>query len=177
MKRRLTRVFFMLGVLLFLFGVGGCNHSLGDLKEPDSLDENKIFPSILQDSHTEKKVFQADEFLQPPELSSNYFGFQVTVEDGCIYLGENLYDRISYVENFTLSFEKWLGNALKHADQGVVETLELLKTQDEYYLIETEGSTAFGKRLAVCEMDGKLYFMRLYENNEVMRIHAAEIWR
>ena len=126
---------------------------------------------LLEDSYQEKKELQVNPYIQDAVLSWMY-SFDVVIENGKFYLGEVLYEQISFVENCSLEFSEGL---LSNAQRKIMDTLNAIKNLPGYYLLEHDGSSVYGEKIAVCEIDGELYFLTFYENGEITRIHKANI--
>ena len=60
-------------------------------------------------------------------------------------------------------------------NQEKSNTLQKIKNCDSCYLIETDQKCKTGKLNSIYEIEGVYYFVRFYDNGEVMRIHCVSL--
>ena len=129
-----------------------------------------ISPDIALENETVE--FCADPFLQHMSLSWVY-SINVRIDNGKFYLNECLYDKVSYVENHVLDFNQLIP-ALT-VDKKISEELDKINSQTGCYILETESASGCGKTLLMYVIGDTYYFIRLFENGTVMRIHSGTI--
>ena len=137
-----------------------------------------VFQLLLEESHNEKITFRADTFLQDVSLSW-WYSFDVAVENGNIYLEDRLCDRVSYVEDYQVEYLPSMISELEYQDDEqsseVLSVLEEIQNQKGCYMLEINGWTTLGEKLAVYSIDNVLYFLRIDSIKYITRIHSAVI--
>ncbi len=195
LKKKFRKLSVAFGVLIFLLIFAGCKKTgVGisstteekhtdpvqttnavvpeTLPEESKIEMKNIFRLVSDGSYTGEKELRADPYLQRGYLSWAY-SLDIKIENGKISLCGITYDKISYVKGLSLSYDTSLLWGAREEEKK--ETLEKIKNQEGFYMLETSGNSSFGKRIAVYYIDGSYYFSSLYENNDVMRIHSAII--
>ena len=185
-------LFLVLGVVILLIVSVGCNHTNDNIS-----DDNKGVQSseVQQNSGTElsrlftraaKKVttendgvvsFSAKPYVQAPELSWVY-SFDIKIEGGKIYINGILYEESSSTPPAVLFSEGFLAH-VDYTDKvnntEIASTLTKIKNCESCYRLETKQDSPAGQKISVYEIDNCLYFIRFFDNGEVMRIHYAPI--
>lgn len=135
---------------------------------------NEGFQTILENSHSVKKQFHSDLFVQDVALSFAY-ALDVSVENGKIYLNDVEYQQISYVEDYSVQLASGL---LAHAEvigDTVLSVCRTLENQKGFYVLQNGENTKYGHRIALCVLDGICYILSVSESNEVIRIHCGNV--
>ena len=191
-KFNLRGLFLVLSVVILLIVSVGCNHTNDNIS-----DDNKGVQSseVQQNSGTElsrlftraaKKVttendgvvsFSAKPYVQAPELSWVY-SFDIKIEDGKIYINGILYEESSSTPPAVLFSKGFLAH-VDYTDKvnntEIASTLTKIKNCESCYRLETKQDSPAGQKISVYEIDNCLYFIRFFDNGEVMRIHYAPI--
>ena len=192
LRFNLRSLFLVLGVVILLIVSVGCNHTNDNIS-----DDNKGVQSseVQQNSGTElsrlftraaKKVttendgvvsFSAEPYINPG-ISWEY-SLDINIKNGNIYIYDTLYKESSSVPPVIVYSEGFLADAAFtdkiNQNQEMSNTLEKIKKCDSCFLIETDQDCKTGKMISVYEIEGVLYFVRFYDNGDVMRIHYAPI--
>ena len=154
-KKFTTRVFLVFGAILFLFVFVGCNQAdNGKKSNPDS-DELRVEP-----------------YMEHIAISSTN-SFNAKVIDDKIYLNDIPYEYVSCEKSPQLIFNQLV--PCSKDDSGTEEVLNQLKNLDTCYIIEAQSRSPYGDRLAIYEINGSYYFVRFFDNGEVMRIHKGTV--
>ena len=127
-----------------------------------------IFHALLEKSYTEKQEFEGEIYVEAL-FNSGYF-LDVTIENGQIYLREDLYE-CTYVENFAIEYPSSL---LMFANKSMMAVLDRMQNQTGYYVLQDESNVRYDDKIVVVELDNALYFLTIYtEIGEVIaRIHV-----
>ena len=116
--------------------------------------------------------FCADPFLQQIGLSWMY-SINVRIDNEKIYLNDILYDQISYVDNLDPDFSQLAPGP--YVNTNISEELDKIKSQKGCYLLETQGETKFGEKIAMYIIGDTYYFIRFFDNGDVMRVHSGTV--
>lgn len=191
-KFNLRGLFLVLSVVILLIVSVGCSHTEDNIPN----DTKDIQSSeVQQNSGTElvrlfiraaKKVttendgvvgFSAEPYINPG-ISWEY-SLDINIKNGNIYIYDTLYKESSSVPPAIVYSEGFLADAAFtdkiNQNQEMSNTLEKIKKCDSCFLIETDHDCKTGKMISVYEIEGVLYFVRFYDNGDVMRIHYAPI--
>jgi len=117
-------------------------------------------------------AFRAEPFLQSSALSWMY-SLDVRIEGELIYLNDILYDKITYVEGFTLDYGHLF--PAPAVDESITEAIDKINSQKGCYMLETDGNNKFGQKIAMYIIDDTYYFIRFYDNGTVMRMHCGTV--
>jgi hypothetical protein len=113
--------------------------------------------------------FRAEPFLQSNALSWVY-SLDVRIEGEVIYLNDVLYDKIIYVEGFTLDY----GPLFPVVYESITAEIDKINSQKGCYILETDGDSKAGKKIAMYIIDDTYYFVRFFDDGSVMRIHSGK---
>ena len=184
LKLNFAKLFLVFGVFILILMLLGCDY-IGGEKTTDSnrasaieeFDNNKNQIEMMfintGFSCDEKIEFRAEPYLQNVALSWSY-SLDVKVDNGLVYLNDILYEHITYTDNVDFSYsDAFLLSA--NGNQELLYTLEIIKNQKEYYVLKTESDSNFNQEIVLVRIDDTYYFLSLYENGEVMRIHSAYV--
>ncbi len=192
LKLNFHSLFLVFGVIILLTVCAGCGRA-GD-KTPDSKEntqsnEEQQTPDIVDSgssvaspasmmTENDKIVSLRAEPYITSVISWDY-SLDIKIEDGKIYINDTLYKKSSSVPPVILYSDALLHYA-NHADkinnnQKMVNTLTKIKNSTPCYLLETDQVCKTGQKLSVYEIDGTYYFVRFFDNGEVMRIHYATV--
>ena len=184
LKLNFAKLFLVFGVFILILMLLGCDY-IGGEKTTDSnrasaieeFDNNKNQIEMMfintGFSCDEKIEFRAEPYLQNVALSWSY-SLDVKVDNGLVYLNDILYEHITYTDNVDFSYsDAFLLSA--NGNQELLYTLEIIKNQKEYYVLKTESDSNFNEEIVLVRIDDTYYFLSLYENGEVMRIHSAYV--
>lgn len=116
--------------------------------------------------------FTAEPFIQPVGLSWVY-SMNVRIDNGKIYLDGYPYD-MTYTEDYTLNYSNSLLPG-PYADDITLDELYNLRSQKGCYVLEADGVSKYGERLIMYVIDDTYYFIRFFENGEIMRIHSGTV--
>ncbi len=181
LKFNFRSLFIILGAIILLFVSLGCNHIDGSTlnsKEDTHNKEEQQSPNMT--SQNDNTVsFRAEPYIQMPALSWEY-SLDVKVVDGKIYINDVLYEQVpSSVPPIVLLSDGLLNHAAflddTNGNQKISNTLKRIKDCESCYVLETDEDSKAGKRISVYELDNAYYFVRFFENGEIMRIHYAII--
>ena len=192
LKLNLRSLFLVLGVVILLIVSVGCSSSDGsslDNREntQGSVEQQEFGTEISElcasiqsnmttanDGHVN---FIAEPYIQAPALSWEY-SLDVKIEDGKIYINGVLYEESSSTPPGVLYSDGFLSHADytdKINNTEITSTLTKIKDCESCYLLETGQDSKAGQKISVYEIDNFLYFVRFFDNGEVMRIHYAPI--
>ncbi len=148
----------------------GCN-ILNNSANFDRVRLVKEFEAFM-DKNSEKSVLTAHPYLQAVALSWEY-SVQIEVKDGEIYLNEVLYDKVTHTDELEIKYGEEVTLQLTSKEPSVSETLEAIKQHKGCYVLETDSSSKFGKKVAVFLIDDEFYFVNFFDGGNVMRIHST----
>ena len=194
-KLNLHRLFLVLNVVILLIISVSCSRAndstLSDKENMQSDDEEKpnlgvetgeLWNEISTDMTTatekcETVSFRAEPYIQNPAMSWEY-SLDIKIEDGKIYINDILYEESSSVPPVVLYSDGFLAHA-DYIDEitnsKIANTLTKIQNCESCYLLETKQNSKIGQKISVYEIDNVLYFIRFFDNGEVMRIHYAPI--
>ena len=116
--------------------------------------------------------FCAEPFLQDVSLSWMYsLSVKIDLDNDGIYLNNILYDQISYVDNYVLDFGTLMPSDL--INEIVTEAIDKINSQKGCYLLETASESKYGQKIAMYVIGDTYYFIRFFENGQVMRVHSG----
>lgn len=174
-KTKLMRTIFMM--LLFSFALSafaGCESSQG----PDLSDKGKFIEQLKQDANVDSGIIQftADPFVQHAALSWMY-SIDVKIDNGNIYLNDTLYDGVEIISNPAITYDMEILWSADTAGDGekISEVLGKIKSSEDCYMLESKNGDDVSQKYTVYKIDGVYYFLSLFENGEVMRIHFSNI--
>ncbi len=116
-------------------------------------------------------AFSANEIIGHVSLSAQ-FSLDVSVRNGVVYVNNDAYDKITYIEDFTLEYEKALYSGVGNFNSSD-ETLEKIANHKGVYMLEATSEDAKEVKYVVCEIEKSFYFLSLSSNNELYRVHLA----
>ena len=123
-------------------------------------------------------MFCAEPYIQDSALSWEY-SLDIKIEGDKIYINDTLYKESSSVPPVVLYSDGFLAHAdyidKANNNQEIANILTKIKNCDSCYLLETNQVCKTGQKISVYEIDNVYYFIRFYDNGEVMRIHRAII--
>lgn len=192
LKLNLRSLFLVLGVVILLMVFAGCNssddNSLNNAESiQDSEEQQKLgvengglwtkFQAQTTTANNKSVTFRAEPFIQSPELSWEY-SLNVKIEDDKIYINDVPYEESSSVPPAILYSAGFLSHA-NYTDgingTEITSTLTKIKDCESCYLLVAEQDSKAGQIISVYEIDNVLYFVRFFDNGEVMRIHYSPI--
>ena len=95
---------------------------------------------------------------------------KIDIDNGGIYLNDVLYDQISYIEGVELDWGTPISGINKV--EMMREAISKINGQKGCYILETTGESKYGK-IAMYVIGDTYYFVRFYDNGQVMRVHAG----
>ncbi len=116
-------------------------------------------------------TFTATQIAGDIALSA-WFSPEIKIDSEHIYIGNALYDQVTYTEDFELIYSEGLLLYAEREDT-LMAVLEMLQDHKGCYILETEDNSKCGKRVLVYDVNDTLYFLSSYDNGEVMRIFTA----
>ncbi len=123
------------------------------------------------DPETGDKVtrFTAAPFIQG--AVSWVYALDISVNNGQIYLGKVLYDKVTYTKELAIRYTEDF--ALPgQVDASIMAALDAIQQHKGCYLLETDAVTRYGQRVAVYNIDDVYYFVSFDQNGAVLRIHS-----
>ena len=171
-------LFLVLGVVILLIVSVGCNHTNDnipdDTKDTQSSEVQPVTPVTTDDGVIS---FSAEPYINPG-ISWEY-SLDINIKNGNIYINDILYKESSSVPPVIVYNEGFLSDAAItdkiNQNQEMSNTLEKIKNSKTCHLLETQQYSPVGEKLCVYEIDDVFYFVRFYDNGNVMRIHYAPI--
>lgn len=192
LKTNLRSLFLVLGVVILLVVSVGCSSSDGSSidnmeNSQGSVEQQELGTKIgelcarIQTNMTTANdgniIFSAEPYIQAPALSWEY-SLNVKIEDGKIYINSVLYEESSSTPPAVIYSDGFLSHADytdKINNTEITSTLTKIKDCESCYLLETGQDSKAGQKISVYEIDNFLYFIRFFDDGEVMRIHYAPI--
>ena len=185
-------LFLVLGVVILLIvsvGCGSTGSNINNDKENIQNSEeqqklgteiNKLYMNVSTNVTTEKNrivILRAEPYIQDPSLSWQY-SFDIKFEDDKIYINDIFYEESSLVSPVVLYSDGFLAHA-NYIDETTgsttANTLTKIKNCQSCYLLQTTQDSKAGQKIYVFKIDNVLFFVRFFDNGEVMRIHSAPI--
>lgn len=192
LRLNLRSLFLVLGVVILLVVSVGCdtsdNNSLNNRENIQGTEEQQKLGTEISELCTRIQAnmttanngevnFSAEPYIQAPAMSWEY-SLDIKIEDGKIYINGVLYEESSSTPPVVLYSDGFLSHA-DYTDEiyntEIKNTLTKIKNCESCYLLETEQDSKAGQIISVYEIDNFLYFIRFFDNGEVMRIHYAPI--
>lgn len=174
LKLKFRVLFLLLGVIILLFAFVGCNYTNDD---PSNTTADTTTSNPEEEQPPKLVSLRADPYFQGA-LSWEY-SLDVKVEDEKIYINDTLYKESSSVPPIILYSEGFLAGAdfadKMNNDNEITNTLTKIQNGKPFCVLETDQDSSCGKLLSVYEINGAYYFIRFYDNGDVMRIHSATI--
>ena len=139
--------------------------------------KEKFIEQLKQDADVDSGTieFTADPFAQGISLSWMY-SIDVKIDNGNIYLNDDLYDNVEIISNPEITYNTELfGCTDTFDDEKVADVLGKIKNSESCYMLETKNSDGTSKEIAVYRIDGVYYFLSFLEDYEVLRIHFSNI--
>lgn len=185
-------LFLVLGVVILLIvsvGCGSTGSNINNDKENIQNSEeqqklgteiNKLYMNVSTNVTTEKNrivILRAEPYIQDPSLSWQY-SFDIKFEDDKIYINDIFYEESSLVSPVVLYSDGFLAHANyidETTDSTTANTLTEIKNCQSCYLLQTKQDSKAGQKIYVFKIDNVLFFVRFFDNGEVMRIHSAPI--
>lgn len=119
---------------------------------------------------------QVIEFCAEPILENGaiswMYSINVKIDNEKIYLNEILYDQVSYVEDVKLDWGTPMSGNNKN--EMMTEAIGKINSQTGCYILETTSESKYGK-IAMYVIGDTYYFVRFYDNGQVMRVHAGTV--
>ena len=121
---------------------------------------------------TQTIEFCAEPILENGAISWMY-SINVKIDNEKIYLNEILYNQVSYVENMKLDW----GTPMSGGGRGelMIDIIGKINGQKGCYILETTGESKFGQKIAMYVIGDTYYFIRFFDNGQVMRVHAGTV--
>lgn len=192
LRLNLRSLFLVLGVVILLVVSVGCgtsdNNSLNNKENTQGTEEQQNLGTEISELCTRIQAnmttanngevnFSAEPYIQAPAMSWEY-SLDIKIEDGKIYINGVLYEESSSTPPVVLYSDGFLSHA-DYTDEiyntEIKNTLIKIKNCESCYLLETDQDSKAGQIISVYEIDNFLYFIRFFDNGEVMRIHYAPI--
>lgn len=192
LRLNLRSLFLVLGVVILLVVSVGCgtsdNNSLNNKENTQGTEEQQNLGTEISELCTRIQAnmttanngevnFSAEPYIQAPAMSWEY-SLDIKIEDGKIYINGVLYEESSSTPPVVLYSDGFLSHADYTDDiynTEIKNTLIKIKNCESCYLLETDQDSKAGQIISVYEIDNFLYFIRFFDNGEVMRIHYAPI--
>lgn len=173
LKLKFRVLFLLLGVIILLFAFVGCNYT----NDPSDTTADTTTGNPEEEQTPTLVSLIAKSYFQVA-LSWEY-SLDVKVEDEKIYINDTLYKESSSVPPVILYSEGFLASAdfadKMNNDTEITNTLTKIQNGKPFCVLETDQDSSYGKLLSVYKIDGVYYFVRFYDNGEVMRIHRATV--
>lgn len=191
-KLNLRSLFLVLGVVILLIAPTGCNNSdsnginctesVQGSEEQQKLgvENDGLWTKIqaqMTTANNKPVTFCAEPYIQSPELSWEY-SLNIEIKNDKIYINDVLYEESSAAS----SAVSYSAGFLSHANYTdgingteITSTLTKIKNCESCYLLVAEQDSKAGQIISVYEIDNVLYFVRFFDNGEVMRIHYSPI--
>lgn len=119
---------------------------------------------------------QTIEFCAEPIFENGaiswMYSINVKIDNGKIYLNEILYDQVSYVEDMKLDWGTPLSG--NNRLEMMIEAIGKINSQKGCYILETTSVSKYGK-IAMYVIGDTYYFIRFYDNGQVMRVHSGTV--
>ena len=120
---------------------------------------------------------QTTEFCAEPILENGaiswMYSINVKIDNGTIYLNDILYDQISYVEDVKLDWGTPMSGS--NRKEMMTEAIGKINSQKGCYILETTGESKFGQKIAMYVIGDTYYFVRFFDNGQVMRVHSGTV--
>lgn len=185
MLKSYLRSLFLLPIMVaLLIASVGCGNSNGD-----SLVSNENVQNSKEHQQTDAEIgelyakfrandnefvtFRAETYIQSPEMSWEY-SLDVEVKADKIYINGVLYVESSSTPPIVLYSDGFLSYAASFGTE-IANTLTKIKDCGSCFLLETEQDSKTGQIISVYEIDDFLYFVRFFDNGEVMRVHRTPV--
>lgn len=97
------------------------------------------------------------------------YSMDVKIDNEKIYLNEILYDQVSYVEDVKLDWGTPMSGNNK--PEEMMEAIGKINSQKGCYILESK----LGKKIAMYVIGDTYYFIRFFDNGQVMRVHSGTI--
>ena len=173
-KTKLMRTVIMILLLSCLVAAfAGCE----SLQDSGVSHKEKFIEQLKQDADLDSETieFTADPFAQRIALSWMY-SINVKIDNGNIYLNDDLYDNVEIISNPKITYNtELLGCTDTVDDEKIAEVLKKIKNSENCYMLETKNSDGTSKEIAVYKIDDAYYFLSFLEDYEVLRIHYSNI--
>ena len=117
--------------------------------------------------------FCAEPFLQGVLSWMYSIEVKIDIDNGGIYLNNVLYDQISYVEGVKLDWGVLMPSNL--INEIVTEAIDKINSQKGCYMLETASESKWGQKIAMYVIGDTYYFIRFYDNGQVMRVHSGTV--
>lgn len=120
---------------------------------------------------------QTIEFCAEPILENGaiswMYSINVKIDNEKIYLNEILYNHVSYVENMKLDWGTPMSGGGR--EELMIDTIGKINGQKGCYILETTGESKLGQKIAMYVIGDTYYFIRFFDNGQVMRVHSGTI--
>ena len=117
-------------------------------------------------------AFCAEPIFENGAISWMY-SMDVKIDNEKIYLNEILYDQVSYVEDVKLDWGTPMSGNNKQEE--MMEAIGKINSQKGCYILETASESKLGKKIAMYVIGDTYYFIRFFDNGQVMRVHSGTI--
>lgn len=188
LKLNLQRLLLMIGAITLLVASVGCGNSDGNILSSDkNVQDSKEKPKLetgvgelsasFRTDGNEGVTFSAEPYIQAPELSWEY-SLDIEIKADKIYINGVLYEKSSSTPPTVLYSDGFLSYAAytdEISDAEITNILTKIKDCGSCYLLKAEQESKAGQMIYVYEIDNFLYFVRFFDNGEVMRIHRAPV--
>lgn len=190
-KLNLRSLFLILSVVILLIVAVGCsNFDSNSLNNQEIVQSNKdpqnsnieiseLYARLSTNITTENDgivILRAEPYFNPG-ISWEY-SLDIEIKDEKMYINGVLYEESSSVPPVIIYSDSFLAMAAvidENYNQEITDILQKIKNCDSSYLIETKQDSSAGELISIYEIEGAYYFVRFYDNGEVMRIHYAPV--
>ena len=117
-------------------------------------------------------AFCAEPIFENGAISWMY-PMDVKIDNEKIYLNEILYDQVSYVEDVKLDWGTPMSGNNKQEE--MMEAIGKINSQKGCYILETASESKLGKKIAMYVIGDTYYFIRFFDNGQVMRVHSGTV--
>lgn len=100
-----------------------------------------------------------------------WYSIDVKIDNEKIYLNEILYNQVSYVEDVKLDWGTPMSGNNKQEE--MMEAIGKINSQKGCYILETASESKLGKKIAMYVIGDTYYFIRFFDNGQVMRVHSG----
>ena len=115
--------------------------------------------------------FCAEPIFENGAISWMY-SMDVKIDNEKIYLNEILYDQVSYVEDVKLDWGTPMSGL--NRQEEMMEAIGKINSQKGCYILKSTSESKLGK-IAMYVIGDTYYFIRFFDNGQVMRVHSGTI--
>lgn len=149
-------------------------------------DDNSMLRRTVENSDSEKTEFHVNScYCFVDALSSGISHFEIKIENGKIYLGEDMYDNVAYIESYSIKVNDNFVAKLKEPEyydskvfyqqlKGELQALEIIKNQKGCYFIDESKYTKYGQQVAIYSIGDTCYILYINDGYAV-KMYSGKI--